>query len=56
MIVMSLLQTNTLILTANTAAVHQWISELLDKTTVNAGDIAEYTGYTKAVAPVTVAT
>jgi DNA excision repair protein ERCC-3 len=53
---MSLLKTNTLILTTNVAAVHQWIAELLDKTELSPEDIAEYSGGVKSVAPVTVAT
>jgi DNA excision repair protein ERCC-3 len=53
---MSLLKTNTLILTTNVAAVHQWMEELLDKTELNPEDIAEYTGDSKSVAPITVAT
>ncbi|MFP3090527.1 helicase-associated domain-containing protein [Treponema sp. TIM-1] len=53
---MSYLKTNTLVLTTNVAAVHQWIAELLDKTTLAPEDIAEYTGDAKAVAPVTIAT
>ncbi|MCX7655126.1 MAG: DEAD/DEAH box helicase [Treponemataceae bacterium] len=56
MVVMAQLKTNTLILTTNVAAVHQWIDELLDKTTLTEHDIAEYTGDSKQVAPVTVAT
>jgi DNA excision repair protein ERCC-3 len=56
MLVMSLLKTNTLILTTNVAAVHQWMDELLDKTALTPEQIAEYTGDSKAVAPVTVAT
>jgi len=56
MYIMSLLKTNTLILTTNVAAVHQWIEELLDKTELTREQIAEYTGDSKAVAPVTVAT
>ncbi|MDR2245474.1 MAG: helicase-associated domain-containing protein [Treponema sp.] len=56
MVVMSLLKTNTLILTTNVAAVHQWINELLDKTDLTPEQLAEYTGDSKAVAPVTVAT
>jgi DNA excision repair protein ERCC-3 len=56
MAVMSSLKTNTLILTTNVAAVHQWIHELLDKTGLSGDQIAEYTGDSKAVAPVTVAT
>jgi DNA excision repair protein ERCC-3 len=53
---MALLKTNTLILTTNVAAVHQWIDELLDKTDLEADRIAEYTGDSKMVAPVTIAT
>ncbi|HCM26954.1 MAG TPA: DNA helicase [Treponema sp.] len=56
MVVMSLLKTNTLVLTTNVAAVHQWIDELIDKTGLTADQIAEYTGDSKSVAPVTVAT
>jgi DNA excision repair protein ERCC-3 len=56
MVFMSLLKTNTLILTTNVAAVHQWIEELLDKTELRREQIAEYTGDSKAAAPVTVAT
>jgi len=56
MIIMALLKTNTLILTTNVAAVHQWMEELLDKTDLKSGEIAEYTGSSKSVAPVTVAT
>jgi DNA excision repair protein ERCC-3 len=56
MVIMSLLKTNTLILTTNVAAVHQWMEELLDKTSLTSEEIAEYTGDSKSVAPVTVAT
>jgi DNA excision repair protein ERCC-3 len=56
MAVMAALKCNTLILTANTAAVHQWMDELLDKTTLTKADIAEYTGQKKESAPVTIAT
>jgi DNA excision repair protein ERCC-3 len=56
MIIMSLLKTNTLILTTNVAAVHQWMEELLDKTGLKPEEIAEYSGDAKSVAPVTVAT
>jgi DNA excision repair protein ERCC-3 len=56
MAVMNALKCNTLILTANTAAVHQWINELLDKTTLTKDQIAEYTGDKKESAPVTIAT
>jgi len=56
MAVMAALKTNTLILSANVAAVHQWIDELLDKTSLTQEQIAEYSGDSKAVAPVTIAT
>jgi DNA excision repair protein ERCC-3 len=56
MLLMSLMKTNTLILTTNVAAVHQWIEELLDKTELGRDQIAEYTGDSKSVAPVTIAT
>ncbi|GHU48494.1 hypothetical protein FACS1894200_05660 [Spirochaetia bacterium] len=56
MLVMSLLKTNTLILTPNVASVHQWMAEILDKTSLEQDDIAEYTSASKKVAPVTLAT
>ena len=56
MAVMSLHNTNTLILTTNVAAVHQWIGELLDKTGLSPDDIGEYSGDSKEIKPVTVAT
>jgi DNA excision repair protein ERCC-3 len=56
MIFMSYLKTNTLVLTTNVAAVHQWMEELFDKTELAAEQVAEYTGDSKAVAPVTIAT
>ena len=46
----------TLILVTNVTAVHQWKEELLDKTTLRAEDIGEYTGLVKEPRPVTVAT
>ncbi len=54
--ILSRLATNTLVLTTNVAAVHQWIDELLDKTTLTADQIGEYTGDKKIIRPVTVAT
>ena len=54
--VMAMLKTSTLIVTTNISAVHQWIDELLDKTDLNAEQIAEYTGERKTILPVTVAT
>jgi DNA excision repair protein ERCC-3 len=56
MAAMARLQTATLILCPSTVAVHQWIGELLDKTTLTAGEIGEYTGLEKQVRPVTIAT
>ena len=54
--IMELCQTKTLILTTNIAAVHQWINELLDKTTLTRDDIGEYSGDKKEIKPVTIAT
>lgn len=50
------LQTSTLILTTNIAAVHQWIRELLDKTDIPREDIGEYSGERKEIRSITVAT
>jgi DNA excision repair protein ERCC-3 len=46
----------TLILTPNTVAVRQWITELLDKTTLTEDQIGEYTGERKDIRSVTVTT
>jgi len=46
----------TLILTPNTIAVRQWIAELLDKTTLTADQVGEYTGERKDIRVVTVTT
>lgn len=54
--IMNMLKTSTLIITTNISAVHQWIDELLDKTTLSADKIAEYSGESKEIKPVTVAT
>ncbi|GMO27355.1 MAG: DEAD/DEAH box helicase [Termitinemataceae bacterium] len=56
MAIMAALKTNTLILTTNTAAVHQWIDELLDKSNISRENVAEYTGHSKKSAPITIAT
>ncbi|HEX6818998.1 MAG TPA: DNA repair helicase XPB, partial [Ktedonobacterales bacterium] len=53
---MAAVQRATLILTPNTIAVRQWISELLDKTTLTADQVGEYTGERKDIRPVTVTT
>jgi len=54
--VMEIVSANTLILTTNVAAVHQWVDELLDKTELTAEEIGEYTGDRKEIRPVTIAT
>ena len=56
MLLMEKLQTSTLIVTANISSVHQWISELLDKTDLSTDQIGEYSGENKEIKPVTVAT
>jgi DNA excision repair protein ERCC-3 len=53
---MERLQSSTLILSTGITAARQWISELLDKTTLDEDQIAEYSGAKKDVRPVTVAT
>jgi DNA excision repair protein ERCC-3 len=50
------LQTETLILTTSTTAVEQWRRELLDKTDLDPALIGTYTGDSKTLAPVTLAT
>ncbi|MCS6975798.1 MAG: helicase-associated domain-containing protein [Gemmatales bacterium] len=54
--VMALLQRSTLVLTTSITAVKQWRRELLDKTTLTEDQIAEYTGESKDIGPVTLAT
>ncbi len=54
--IMELLKTSTLIITTNIAAVHQWIEELTDKTTMDRDSIGEYTGDRKEIKPITIAT
>lgn len=56
MTIMDRIKTSTLILTTNISAVHQWIDELVDKTTLTRDQIGEYTGETKDIKQVTVAT
>lgn len=50
------LKCETLILTPNRVSVSQWIEEIIRNTTLTDQDIGEYTGDTKNVRPVTVAT
>jgi DNA excision repair protein ERCC-3 len=56
MAAMARCRTNTLILTSNTVAVRQWRRELLAKTTLREEQLAEYTGDSKGIAEVTIAT
>ena len=48
--------TNTLILVTNTVAARQWREELLKRTDLKEEDVAEYSGASKELAPVTIAT
>lgn len=50
------LKTQTLVLTTNTVALRQWKSELLDKTTIAEDKVGEYSGDSKEIRPVTLAT
>ncbi len=53
---MSQARTHTLILAPSTIAVRQWISEILDKTTLTTDEVGEYSGEKKEIKPVTVTT
>ncbi|MEX1030641.1 MAG: DNA repair helicase XPB [Paenibacillaceae bacterium] len=53
---MERLNCETLILTSNVTSVKQWKRELLDRTDVKEDWIGEYTGSTKVVRPITIAT
>uniref|UniRef100_UPI0040488741 DNA repair helicase XPB n=1 Tax=Aquiluna sp. TaxID=2053504 RepID=UPI0040488741 len=53
---MANVKTNTLILVTNTVAARQWRDELLAKTSLTEQEIAEYSGSSKELAPVTIAT
>jgi DNA excision repair protein ERCC-3 len=53
---MALLQKSTLILSTGITAVKQWHRELLDRTDIDDKLIAEYTGDSKEIAPITIAT
>jgi len=56
MAAMAQLQTSTMILTPNTVAVRQWMTELVDKTSLTEDLIGEYSGLQKDIRPVTVST
>lgn len=53
---MALVGQSTLILTTNRTSVSQWHRELLKKTSVQEQQIAEYTGDTKNIGPITLST
>jgi DNA excision repair protein ERCC-3 len=53
---MALMQRSTLVLTTGITAVKQWHREILDRTDLAEDQVAEYTGETKDIAPVTLAT
>ena len=53
---MAVAKTNTLILVTNTVSARQWKSELIKRTTLTEEEIGEYSGSTKEVRPVTIAT
>ncbi len=53
---MAQVQRSTLILTTSITAVKQWHREILDKTELTDEDVAEYTGESKDLGPVTLAT
>jgi DNA excision repair protein ERCC-3 len=53
---MAALGTRTLVLVTSTLAARQWRDELLARTTVEPGQVGEYSGARKEVAPVTIAT
>ncbi len=54
--VMQLARTRTLIVVPSVVSARQWITEILDKTTLPPEDVGEYSGEAKRVRPVTVAT
>jgi len=56
MAVLTRMNTHTLILTTGTTSVHQWKQELIRKTTLEEGDIGEYSGEQKQIRPVTIST
>src|SRR5437899_3702340 len=53
---MANMQRSTLVLTTSITAVKQWHREILDKTDIAEEHIAEYTGESKELAPITLAT
>jgi DNA excision repair protein ERCC-3 len=54
--VMEKVSSHTLIIATNTAAVHQWMNEIRDKTDIPEEAMGEYTGDRKEVRPITITT
>lgn len=54
--IMDKIKTNTLIICTSIVAVHQWKTELEDKTTINPADIGEFHGEKKEIKPITITT
>lgn len=54
--IMEMVKSETLILVTNTIALRQWRNELLDKTSLTADLIGEYSGEIKEIKPITIAT
>ena len=55
-VAMTMLQKKTLVLTTSITAVKQWHREIVDKSTLTDDQVKEYTGDSKEIGPVTVAT
>jgi DNA excision repair protein ERCC-3 len=53
---MAEIKTNTLILVTNSVSARQWRQELINRTTLNEDQIAEYSGSSKELAEITIAT
>ncbi|MEZ5187006.1 MAG: DEAD/DEAH box helicase [Candidatus Nanopelagicales bacterium] len=53
---MAMAQATTLILVTNTVAARQWRDELIARTSLTAEEIGEYSGQSKEIRPVTIAT
>ena len=53
---MTVAKTNTLILVTNTVSARQWRNELLKRTSLTEDEIGEYSGSTKEIRPITIAT
>ena len=54
--VMSAISYNTLIISTNNVAVHQWRDEIIAKTHMKGEDIGEFTGLEKTIKPITITT